>query len=404
MNSNHGIMTSRSPNLRKLFARSASAGGFTLVELLLSMAVLSVLMLVVVNVIGIVQKTWVRANSRVSEFREARMAFDLLTRNLSQATLNIYWANEVDPLSKDAASQDRFKAKNYIRQSELQFVCGKTTHLLASASGGDTLYPGHGVFFQAPLGVTRLVASNGTTVNTENMVNLLCGRGYFVQWGDDTSFRPPFLNSINTVSPRFRYRLMEYSPTAESNQIYFDPTNPTNLAERRSITIRSKMWFQDALTRTVQQGDNAATRAFTRPVAENIIALVISPQLETSSTSGTDPTSIAPNYEYDSTQLTGASSASPQGNQHLLPPLLKVTMVAVDSAAGERMAETGNTGLQNTVASAVGPLFTSAINYNSPNSSYNQDLRTLQQVLTQNHINYRVFTSTVMMKQARWSR
>jgi len=191
-----------------------------LVELLLSMTILSVLMLVVVNVIGIVQQQWTRTNSRVTAFREARMAFDVLARSLSQATLNTYWGVDTNPLDFDQANERRVQANSYIRESELQFVCGPTVGLLTGAAGQGNVYPGHGVFFQAPLGVTRLAAAGPGGTNTENMVNLLCGRGYFVSWGDDLGFRPAFLDATGKVQPRRRYRLMEYCPTAESNQIY----------------------------------------------------------------------------------------------------------------------------------------------------------------------------------------
>jgi uncharacterized protein (TIGR02599 family) len=384
---------------------------FTLVELLLSMTILSVLMLVVVNVIGIVQQQWTRSNSRVTAFREARMAFDVLARNLSQATLNTYWTAELDPLGFDQAGDELFKANKYIRKSELQFVCGQTAGLLTGAAGQVAQYPGHGVFFQAPLGVTRLGPTVGTqTANTENMVNLLCGRGYFVAWGDDQGFRPPFLAGVRTVQPRFRYRLMEYSPTAESNQIYFDPLAANDLPNRRPIEERSRMWFQDAIGNNADAvaNENAAARAFTRPVADNIIALVISPQNEqTNGNGGVPPESIAPIYEYDSTLTVNPSAntnGSPQGTQHLLPPLLKITMISLDSAAGERLAEAGNQGEQQQLSAALAPLFHQAQGYNNPSSTYYQDLTTIQNFLVGRHLNYRVFTTTIVMKQARWSR
>ncbi len=130
--------------------------------------------------------------------------------------------------------------------------------------------------------MTRLAAATAGQVNTENMVNLLCGRGYFVAWGDDVAFRPAFLNSINTVRPRFRYRLMEYSPTSEKNRIYdsglrpiVDPVNPNNNF--------SKQWFQLDLAGGGQAvaGETAADRAILRPVADNIICLVVAPQQDT---------------------------------------------------------------------------------------------------------------------------
>jgi uncharacterized protein (TIGR02599 family) len=380
---------------------------FTLVELLLSMTILSILMLVVVNVIGIVQQQWTRSNSRVTAFREARMAFDVISRNLSQATLNTYWMTKEDPLFRDAAGIDVVKGTGYERQSELEFVCGKTTGLLTRAAGRPSLYPGHGVFFQAPLGVTRLVSATGTVVDTENMVNLLCGRGYFVAWGDDQPFRPPFLNGgQGRVALRYRYRLLEYSPTSESNSIYYD-RNHQDLKSRTPISQRTKEWFQDALEdeTAVSSSDSASFRGFTRPVADNIILLVISPQTE-SSVTNTAPESIAPYYEYNSSQTSNpgaANNGSPQGTQHLLPPLIKLTMVALDSASGERLAESGNSGQQQELAGKLATLFNSAAQYNSPTSAYHRDLEDLETYLLRQKLNYRVFTTTIVMKQARWS-
>lgn len=367
---------------------------FTLVELLVSMTFLVILMLVVTQVIGIVQRTWVRANSRVSQFREARVAFDVISRNLSQATLNTYWENEFDPLRTDSAGQQITKAKDYIRQSELQFICGPTTQLLSAAGGKATSYPGHGVFFQAPLGVTNLVAASGQQANTENMVNLLCGRGYFVEWGSDDSFRPAFLNSLTSVPTRQRLRLMEYSPTAEKNQIYNTSLRP--------ITQNSKKWFQDALTSVVQSSETVATRAFTRPVAENVLCLVISPQVETLGNTTTPPYSIAPQYLYDSTQKVNAGGLlGTQGTQHLLPPLLKIAMVALDQRAGEMLSS--DSTLQQAVLKQASTLFTSAQQMSADLDGTAASPGTLEAFLQQKKLNYRIFTTTIALKQGRWS-
>ena len=91
--------------------RRLPCAAFTLIELLVSVTFLVILMMVVTQVIGIVQRTWVRANSRVSQFREARRAFDLISRNLSQATLNTYWTTDLTQLSSDALGQ-AIKAPN----------------------------------------------------------------------------------------------------------------------------------------------------------------------------------------------------------------------------------------------------------------------------------------------------
>jgi uncharacterized protein (TIGR02599 family) len=392
------------PSLHRL-----SPEGFTLVELLLSMTILSVLMLVVVNVIGVVQQQWIRSNSRVTAFRESRMALDILAKNLGQATLNPYWMTQTNPLTPSALNQQRFQAVDYIRQSELQFCCGKTTSIVQDAAGQTGRYPGHAVFFQAPLGTARLTAATGSTVNTENMVNLLCARGYFVSWGDDSAFRPPFLAGVATVKPRFRYRLMEFSPTAESNRIYYDPLFATDISGRRPISdpARSREWFSDAVRNPATSAEDTANRGFTRPVADNIIALVFSPQLARSVTGGS-PEDIAPLYEYDSVQPSNPGAPSPpagtQGTQHLLPPLIKITMVALDSAAGEKLAEAGNEAQQGRISDTLAPLFTNARGYNNVGSTYNQDVARLQSTLVSEKLNFRVFTTTVVMKQSRWSR
>lgn len=359
--------------------------GFTLIELLLSLAILSILLVVITNVIGVVQKTWVKSNSRVSQFREARMAFDAMTRTLSQATLNSYWQNEFDVLGADILGDERNKAKSYVRQSELQFVCGQASTLLTGAAPD---YPGHAVFFQAPFGVTNMTTATGAMVDTDNMVNLLSGRGYFVSWGDDTGFRPPFLNALPSVKPRFRYRLMEYSPTAECNRIYDSALRP--------ITAHANEWFQDAKTRLATAGEAASNRGFTRPIADNVIALIISPQVEKNNTGAKLQTWIAPVYAFDSTKKDNAGgSLGDQGTQHQLPPTIKITLVAVDDAAAEVMAASASSP---NLMGAAGASFANA-------SSFEDDLKKLETYLAQppRRYNYRVYTTTVSIKQAKWS-
>ncbi|MBK8039328.1 MAG: Verru_Chthon cassette protein C [Verrucomicrobiaceae bacterium] len=391
----------------------AKRQAFTLVELMVSVSILVILMLVVSSFVNLVQRTWVRTNSNISQFREARLAFDAMTRTISQATLNTYWQAGTVELSKNALGT-RFQGTSYRRQSELQFCCGPTvggaTALFSTGTAAN--YPGHGVFFQAPLGVTGLIsppAGESTAVaDTQNMVNLLCGRGYFVAWGDDSSFRPQFLNTRN-VPKRTRFRLMEFSPTAEKNPIYSDAYRLSYSDDGLSVE-NSKDWFRNATDSTggtsaaIEQttdteSEDASNREFTRPIAENILALVISPRLARVGRNEAETYKIAPSYNLDSTS-TGAVGGGddefgPQGTQHLLPPLLQVTMVALDSRGGERLSF--DTQLQSEVAQMVTSRFNSA-------ASYATDLKALEDDLIEKRLAYRVFTSAIPLRQSRWSK
>jgi uncharacterized protein (TIGR02599 family) len=383
--------------------RYLQGAAFTLIELLISITFLVILMLVVTQVIGVVQRTWVRANSRVSQFREARKAFEAISNTLSQATLNAYWANNLQQVSSDALGGAIQSVTGFKRQSELHFICGPTSQVLTAAVG--TSYPGHAVFFQAPLGVVRFDKLGA--VNTVNMTNLLCGRGYFVEWGNDQFYRPAFLSQLQTVPVHYRMRLMEYSPTAEMNDIYS--------ANFRNNPNSIKGWYQDPTngalaSEVVSSNDSAAAggRYFTRPIAENILALIISPQTEnTNATSGIISNTvyaIAPNYLYDSSQVGAVTTTtSPQGTQHLLPPLLKITMVALDDRSGEFLSSTTNSAVKDNVLQGVQTLFQSATNYTSDLEGTPDAPGALKQLLLNSKLNYRVFTTTIALRQARWS-
>ncbi len=406
-------------NIHRIFQRPRSARphqGFTLVELMVSVSILVILMLVVSNFIGLVQRTWVRTNTNVSQFREARIAFDIMTRTISQATLNAYWQADTELVSTDNVGDQILRGKAFKRVSELQFVCGPSVGDAARAlfdAGRLQDFPGHGVFFQAPLGVARLVYNEGTDqiANTENMVNLLCGRGYFVSWGDDQAFRPGFLDTKG-VPTRFRLRLMEFSPTSDKNPIYATGYRLEEAPNGNGTILNSKNWFRQATDssgrttsanrQVAQEGDDedAASRSFTRPVAENILALIISPQIQTiGENNASNPYEIAPDYYYDST-LRGnnlGNSYGEQGTQHLLPPLLRVTMVALDARGGERLSDPNNEDLRDAVIASVTSRFTTAANYQA-------DLEGLENDLISRRIAYRVFTSTIPLKGARWSK
>lgn len=328
--------------------------GFSLVEVLVSMTILAILLMIIAQMIGMTQQTWSRSNARINQFREVRFAFDLITKNLSQATLGSYLMDE-----RETPGDPTSPVKRYLRKSDLQFICGEA-QTLVPAGGGRT--SGHAVFFQAPLGVIGDPANAGLS-------SLLCARGYFVQYGSDEDFRPNFIKSI---AAKKRFRVMEYSPYAETNSIYSAPDGK---------------WFEDAGT-AIKNDETSDTRGFTRPIADNIILLLLSPRHKTEVNDDGD-VSIAPKYEYDSTKIANSNTPeypTEQGSQHLLPPLIRVVMVAIDEQTAERL-ELANK-LEGLVSSPTGATFGSA-------ATLDRDLATLEESLRSMRVNYRVFSTTI---------
>lgn len=338
--------------------------GFTLVELLVSMAVLSLLLMVVVGIVGETGAVVHKTTARASQFQEARTAFESMSRNLSQATLNTYYDyfDSEGKTRSDVGTSGIFVPASYGRQSELRFRSGPASALLATSA---SLNPAHAVFFQAPLGF-----SNGT--NKAGLRNLLNTWGYYLEFRPDTD-RPSFLSGAT----RYRYRLMEFMQPTEEMDIYSDPSQ----------------WLSTAA------GGNRS-----HVLASNIIALVILPKLPSQGnandlTVDADGDKLAPNYAYDST-TTGAAANAETGSKgalnskNQLPPVIEITMVGIDEASASRL-ENGSTPPDFGMDS----LFSDA----KPDQR-REDLATLQETLSASRASFRVFSTEISLPGAKWSR
>jgi uncharacterized protein (TIGR02599 family) len=359
--------------------------GFTLVELLVATVVLLLIMAILLSLTTQAGNLWRTTTTKLEQFRGARDAFEDMTRRLSQATLNTYWdyyPNATTPTS-------------YVRQSELRFISGNTVSL-AGTPAAPRQWPTHGVFFQAPLGFSQ----DPTTYGLDNLLNTW---GYFIEFSSDTAQRPGVVPT--TIVPlRYRYRLCELMQPTNSLSIY-SYTSGINASTGvlNTVGYTGRDWFSDAMNLS----DTSTTPV--RPVhvlAENIIALIILPKLSPNDeqslvAAGTIPnaplgTSLAPNYTYDST-VANSNAALDTKNQ--LPPLIQVTMVAINEASAIRLAQGQGTTMPTFgLSTAVfNNLFTNA-------TQMAADLATLEQALENEHIVYRVFSTNLAIKGAKWSR
>jgi uncharacterized protein (TIGR02599 family) len=349
---------------------------FTLLELLVSVVIVVMIAAALMTLTDATSKLFNRTTGRIDQFHSARSAFEAMTRRLSQATLNTY----VD-------YDDATAPKAYVRRSELRFIAGKTVDLLGASTAAQR--PGHGIFFQAPLGYV-------SDPTNERLRNLLNTWGYFVEFGDDNASRPPFFASLTNAPPlSYRYRLMELMEPTESLGIYFYTSGFDSNGKPRSLTYMGREWFT---TSTLQ---SSPTRPV-RPIAENILALVVLPKL----TAGEDPSGakLSPNYAYDSSKTDAANSPSvPDANlnwKHQLPPVVQVTMIAADEASYKRFqAGSAPTDLLGSRFAKVGDLSNPALN------TYSQDLDSLEASLRTNYrLNIRIFSTDVAIRAAKWSR
>ena len=344
--------------------------GFTLVELLLSVVLISLLALLLASMTSATTSTWQYTSSKIEQFRGATTAFETITRRVSQATLNTSWDYHY-PNNDTTKAPDR-----YVRQSDLRFLVGRSETLMAASNPPR---PTHGIFFQAPLGYVDDPA------DFSGMDNLLNTWGYYIEYNKDT--RPPFLDNLPNSPPwRYRSRLMEF----------MQPSNKLTIYSRTSghPEYTGREWFTEALS---------STNPPVHVLAENIIAMVLLPKL--SKAEDSTGIKLAPSYDYDSTiDLTsGNPSADAELNpKNQLPPVVQVTLVAIDEASAMRMSNADAANL----ASLLGNLFTSSAQFETDlrKDPTNSSDTSLEAYLIRHKINYRIFTTNVSLRGAKWSR
>lgn len=332
----------------KMSRITKACAGFSILEMLVSTAILAVLMGLLFTVLNSGTKIWTTGTSKIQAFQEARAAYEVITRKIGQATLNVYWDYNTNSLGEPIG---------YKRQSELQFLSGPASSLLGSSVTNSQT---HAIFFTAPLGYT-------TNSSYNQLRSLLNASGFFLEYGSDGLDRPGFVTG--KVNERYRWRLKELWQPTENLSIY---TNAINW-----LSSHSDGWFSTALTTA-----NKAT------VAENIIAIGIRPRLpEKEDSTG--------NALLNSSFVYNSKDASMSNTFNQLPPLVQVVMVAIDERSAARLPNESsppNLGIPN-----FNTLFTKP-------ADFDKDLKTIEDALISKNITYQIFNSMVPIEGAKWSR
>lgn len=323
-----------------LVRRGAGAGaGVTLVELLVSMAIFSLVVVLLSGVLARTQEVNRSVSSQVYQFREARRAFDAMSQVLAQATLQTYWDYD------HVEAGGRLVPSAYVPRSDLRFVAGRASVLLDS--GDERVHPGHALFFQAHTGFSRDPDAAGFN-------GLLNSWGYFVEYGDRNDRQPGFLDD-GSGGGRL-YRLVEFRQPAEQLTIFRDGAADNG-------------WF-----RSPPPGQR-------RVLAENILLLTALPLWP-----GQDEDDAGVAYDYDS-----AGILSSQPRMHQLPARVRLTLVALEAGAAGRLAA------EDRLATLLPEgLFADPARFEA-------DLGQVRARLDQERLGHRVFTTTVALRAARWT-
>jgi uncharacterized protein (TIGR02599 family) len=320
------------------------SSGFTLLEVLISLAILLVILVAVIQFMADIDQAW--KSAAADPFAEAQNAFETVAQNLAAATLAPY--QDYADANGNFRTSAAFVPDHLARRSDLDFVCGPGagTNGLLAASGLTTT--GSSVFFLAPNGYTQTYAHTG-------MERLLNAMGYLVEFSDDDA-APGF---ILLQTPCWRWRLKQVLQPAESLQIF--------------ATATSSAWIQQV----VPPGASLPV------LAENVVTLIVLPE-RAANDSGP---ALAPAYSYDSRDTSNLLTL------HQLPPRLRLVLVAMDQVSAQRLA--GQNGSNPPQLISAG-LFQQA-------AQLDADLATLDGNLTAQNIGHRIFQREILLPSSAWS-
>ncbi|MDB6071149.1 MAG: Verru Chthon cassette protein [Verrucomicrobiales bacterium] len=389
--------------LSQRFSAKRLRSAFSLIELMVSVAVLSMILVIVFQMLEQMQKTWKRTRQSVSEFKDARNGFEEMGRRLGQATMNAYFGYDYVPATLQGIPV-RY-GKEIIRQSELHFVSGPSSILFGNSTNKSSgSRPGHGVFFQAPFGFCYdRDKENKNRLQYEQLNNLLNAWGYYVQFNTDEADRPNFLNALrNAPKPRARYRLMEFRQPTEYLQVYKIGLRDLKSPKQTEVY----RWFGDGLfsvnspwNTQIEAAKDLTFFRTTRPIAENILAMIIQPRESLSQDASKKPESLAPDFLYDTRrwQWSNPNAAGAAKSRHQLPPILDVSFIAVDETSfATYAARLGIDAVDKETKIFPVDLFTKG-------AKLEEDFTEAEEILKTLKLEYRIFSTSIRLRESKWT-
>lgn len=350
------------------------ARGFSLLELIVAVAILSVMLVLVSGMVSFFLSISASNRSVTSGEQAARESVGYLTHRLSRATLNNYFDYvNASGQFRSPGNAATFEPDDFRLSSDLHFICGPASDVLGRPSAS---YPGSAVLFQASFGE---MAANSNHLN-----GLLNACGFFVEFSRDTG-RPSFLDGFVPDEP-YRYRLVEVVEPAESFSV-FASTKP--IAE---VPGYDRTWVDNLLS---------SRRVV---VADNVILLLVLPKLseamEITLTGGSDADYLAPEFLYDSRawEMGSSNALLSERSFNALPPSLEVVLVTISEQAAQRL----DSGSTPPLSDAFAGLFADS-SVLHPKVGDEGDLVRFENRLRDRRVDYRVSRFEVPIQAARWT-
>jgi len=360
-----------------------AALSFTLVEMLVAITVLSVLLVLAAQVITRTSSVWMYSNYKMTQGRDARVAFSSLVARLGEATVDQYYGY-TNYVSGTAALPG-----NYLRRSELRFASGLATNLIPTTTVvngvGMTNLVTDATFFVAPLGIVT------NTTLYAHLPSLLNVCGYYVQWSNIDSERPsPPLPTGNGI---YRFRLMQFVQPSESMSVYsqtipFSGANVNGNYPLYTNLVTSPSWQITALQNSYQG---------IHPLANNVVALLLLPATNVVDSSGVLATNFLYNTEKANTGATGATTSL-----NRTPPVMRVVMYTIDEKSALRLTQSA-TVPPLYVYSGSGLFVNSSKLYTNSTTGDIGDLARFEATLTANKLTYRRFDAAVELPRQPWN-
>lgn len=371
-------MTNAPVNRCAAISRSRGKGGFTLVEILVAATITVILVAILLRITTLASTTVTLSTQALTAFSSARSAFDTMTQNLSQATLNSYFDYyDAAGNRRTNSNLSNFVPATFGRASDLQFI--------VRANQQEARY-GQEVYFQAP-------RAYSTDAALQSSAGLLNACGYYVVFGSNQLYEPTAVAgqiASGKATEKYRYRLMQAMEPTEKMSVFQSTAVGGNTDQTK--------WLTNI------QNPPILGSAYVSPLADNVIALVVWPRMSVNDdNTGFKLLPVNYAYTYDSQANVTPKAPVVPGQAYSqaitadqLPPDLQVTMVVLDESSAAQMAAANGNSAPLKIESALLNKFATA-------DQYSNDLTDLATKLTALHVNFQFFSTTVSMRESKWT-